>query len=844
MRYLLNIPLYVAIFTISLSPLAPAFAQEASGEGRRGREGRPDRSGDGNPDRPQRPDIEGDSQPDGGDRPRRPMPPVDPTPEPTPIPMPQPEPPTPSAPSVDRPRPMPMPAPTPVAPTPPAPTPPAPTGPSQTEIEAAHALGVQDGRMKAKADAIPKGTQEGRQNGAREGRSEGFERCEKIERQRAHADGYQRGFERGRVEGREDGFHVGTKEGRERGGSEGYADGKSRADQDAKTHATAPATAEGEYDADRSDARPKGEQDGIVAGDRNARETADRVDYARGRKHYRDSRWAEKVENEDTFAQREQQTNGRKSSFTFAQMNGRVKEMLAAAQAWKNGMGSLATNRDGGRSFPSTQENAAYSQGYQSGYADEYQREYGRTYRREYNESKARGERDGCEEARRRDYRFAEREGIRQGRDEGYADAFERARRRAFKESYDVSFADSSRSSYESHYQVFYRDHFSRIRARAYEAAYNTLYNQAHRAAKEARYREVYPEYARLAFSRGVADETEDFQLRPVRLLEAEATETIRNGLYEPGEAVRLRIKLRSFSGDSLLGRDIKVVVKEITNGSSVISEGEALLARDLKAKSSTQVSEILELYMNHSSVNQKRDFQVKAFYQGREVGEKIISITSRYMVDVKFASAPKLLEGMKAKLAIKVKNQSNQPTDETALLKVNANTSELELLKKEISIGVLQPGQERVIEVEAIGRSRKAVLELPIILEVRFGAGRRVGLQDAKTTVEMVNDYRIMADTNAVAALKKKGLVRLNYSIKNVGSKNALKGLQLKVSFTNPDGFRVIGPNPQFVSPLRNGQSLKFTVPVLVKDNNGGGTVELEVQENGRTTVINRNQF
>jgi len=533
-----------------------------------------------------------------------------------------------------------------------------------------------------------------------------------------------------------------------------------------------------------------------------------------------------------------------KSSFTFAQVNDRMKNMLAAAQSWKNGMGALATNLGGSRSFPSAQENAAYSHGYQSGYSDEYQREFGRIYQREYKEAKTRAERQGCEEARRRDYQFAEREGRRQGRDEGYAEAFERARRHAFKESYEVSFAHSSRSAYDSHYRGFYRDHFARIRAEAYEAAYNSLYKQAYRAAKEAKYLEVYPRYAQLAFNRGVADETEDFQLRPVRLLEAEATETIQNGVFEPGEAVRLRLRLRSFSGEAVLGRDVKVVVKELTPGSSVISEKEVLLAKDLKAKSSTKVSEILEFYMNHSSVNQKRDFQVKAFYQGREVGEKIVSITSRYMVDVKFASAPRLLEGMKAKLAIKVRNQSNRPTDEATLLNISLDSAELELLQKEVSLGALQPGQEKVVEVEAIGRSRKAVLELPIILEVRLGAGRRVGLQDARTTVDLINDYRIMADTTAVAALKKKGLVRLNYSIKNVGSKNALKGLQLKISFSNPQGFRVIGPNPQFVSPLRNGQSLKFTVPIMVRDNNAGGIVELEVQENGRTTVINRNQF
>lgn len=42
----------------------------------------------------------------------------------------------------------------------------------------------------------------------------------------------------------------------------------------------------------------------------------------------------------------------------------------------------------------------------------------------------------------------------------------------------------------------------------------------------------------------------------------------------------------------------------------------------------------------------------------------------------------------------------------------------------------------------------------------------------------------------------------------------------------------------------MQKGQSVVFTLPVLVKNSNAGGTLELEVQEDGEAAVIHRVNF
>ncbi|MGZ3698240.1 MAG: hypothetical protein ACXWP5_08900, partial [Bdellovibrionota bacterium] len=255
--------------------------------------------------------------------------------------------------------------------------------------------------------------------------------------------------------------------------------------------------------------------------------------------------------------------------------------------------------------------------------------------------------------------------------------------------------------------------------------------------------------------------------------------------------------------------------------------------------------SEALEFHMNENAVNQARQFRVTLTYQGRNVGEQILNITARFMLDLQYAQSLQLKEGLEAPIQVRVRNQSNVPTDAGLKVTFTSDPNILQVVKGEVQVGVLQPGESRVIEFTAIDRGTGSVVEAPMVFQASTAEGRRVGLIDGEQRIPLVNDYRISLSTGA-GALRSNGVTRVQYTITNVSSRLLLKGMQLKVSVLGDasKNFVVIGPNPQYLTPLIQGQSLSFEVPSLVTAGNSGGTLQLELQEDGRTVVINRTDF
>jgi hypothetical protein len=146
------------------------------------------------------------------------------------------------------------------------------------------------------------------------------------------------------------------------------------------------------------------------------------------------------------------------------------------------------------------------------------------------------------------------------------------------------------------------------------------------------------------------------------------------------------------------------------------------------------------------------------------------------------------------------------------------------------------------------IARTSEAVLNLPIALSANIGS-RRVGSLDLSQQVPLVNDYRIRI-TNKLDALRKSGVTRANYVIQNVSSRLQFKGLQLVARVKDGRGVelsqitRVIGPNPQYLMPLSRGRSVNFLVPINVMSEIQGGTLELELMEDGNTVTIHQAKF
>ena len=132
----------------------------------------------------------------------------------------------------------------------------------------------------------------------------------------------------------------------------------------------------------------------------------------------------------------------------------------------------------------------------------------------------------------------------------------------------------------------------------------------------------------------------------------------------------------------------------------------------------------------------------------------------------------------------------------------------------------------------------------VPLLFEAA-GSGRRWGLLDLTKELPVVNDYSIRLSSD-VAALKRQGVARLEYVIRNESSRLGFQGLQLhaRILGSSTAEFQVIGPNPLLLSPLVPGQAVSFLVPVLALRDGLAGTLELEVKENGQTVVIHRKEF
>jgi hypothetical protein len=473
------------------------------------------------------------------------------------------------------------------------------------------------------------------------------------------------------------------------------------------------------------------------------------------------------------------------------------------------------------------------SQAYDQSYAGAYNSAYSAAYSR------------GCLSAKNQNYR----DDYDRGYQAGYRAAFDREYRRSYDDyyarAYSSEFVSASRETYKREYPSRYQWHFENARAQAFARRVNELYAASFDRAKKIKYDAAYPSYAAQEYARGRADEAADFQARPVRLLAASLQETIINGVFEPGELLHARIELRNFES-SISGRDLRVTIQALDSSLSIISQSESTLRLDLRARSLTRVMGLLEFRMNENAVKKTTAFVIRAEYQGRNIGMQTVSIQPQFLVELTWAEAPKLREGIESVIKLKAKNNGNVALSAGAQVLFNSKPDLLEITREQALMSALSPGGEQVLEFAAIARKSGSSIAIPVVFQALQGADRRrIGLLDETREIPLANDYRIEILT-ALENLRKPGVTRVEYRITNVGERAAPKGLQLKLA-VNGDAsanFSAVGPNPQYLSPLSAGKSSKFVMPVMSREVNLGGQLELQVQENGRTVVVHRKDF
>ena len=498
---------------------------------------------------------------------------------------------------------------------------------------------------------------------------------------------------------------------------------------------------------------------------------------------------------------------------------------------------------DDSRRWPTPEERAAYGVAYRKGYSDGFRGSYMTMFDRTYQPARAAGDQAGCADAQRQDYRPVYDRGFVEGRDRAYKAAYDAEFRSAADAAYRASFPPASAAAYAQAYPALYNQHFEAARAQAYASRVNQVYQASYEQARQARYNQVYPGYAQTAYNRGKADETADFQSRPVRLLSAEVIETIPNGVYEPGETLRLKVSLRNFLGGTLKGGDVRLQLRSQDSG-VVISEADATLVRDLRSKSVTAVTDAMEMRLLESAANRTVKLTLTVLYQGRNVGSQDLSLRPQFIADIKLAGDISLKEGMPTTVRVSVRNQSDVTTDSSFKLGLIWDSAKVQVVNPEVTVGVLAPNQARTVEFTVIGRTLDNSISAPIAVQA-ISSGRRIGLTDFSRSVPVLNDYRIDLK-NSISSLRSGGMVRAQYSLKNVSSRFLFKGLQLKIRVLDAQGravsaVQVIGPNPQYLQPVAKGTSVEFVIPLVSQGLLNGGILELEVQEDGQTVVIHQ---
>ena len=712
---------------------------------------------------------------------------------------------------------------------------PAPQQPTPYDIERARDLGRQDARPDGEREGNERGSRDGESEGYEDGRKSGYDQCFEEAKRDAYESGYMAGNREGENAGYRDGAVDGERDGLRDGKREGITDGNQRADRDAEIAAQGPGSAKGREEANQTNAEQIGYNEGLKAGEIRARATAVKVDYARGRKDLKEERYSEAVENNDSFAQ--------KKPFAFSEMGARVMSLAAAgipATPWPD-----CRYCNMRRSFRTPQETEAYRSAYTNMYQSSFRTSYDSTYRTYHDLGFRSGKDRGCRDAKNQDFRRYYDNGFDTGRNDGYRREHKRSYDLSYKSAYDRRFREASDDTYRDTYRSYYDNHFEKARSSAYQARYKELYDIGFGRGDDENFRRYYPAYAKQEYQRGRDDEAKDFDEQPVRFVSAEITETIVNGLYEPGEPLRFQIQLRNFAAKTVDSNDIVLSVQAFDSEGAVVSEPVSKLAQSLRSKSLTRITEVSDFVLTEEALRRAGMVVLTVSNKGKQVSSKTFNLQASYLVGMEFVERPKLSEGLASTIKVRVKNQSSSVASGPVKVELLSDSAKIELVQKENLISDIPPGGFKIVEFVAIARTPESSPRIPLALLATSETSRRVGAMDFSGDVPVLNDYRISVD-GETTSLRKSGITRIPYKIRNISSRLLFKGLQLRVRVLNndTDDFVIMGPNPQYLTPLDNGQSLTFVFPVLVKNSNAGATIELEVQEDGRTTVIHRLNF
>lgn len=707
-------------------------------------------------------------------------------------------------------------------------------------------------RAEGRADGTPDGEREGRERGGadgvdsgkRKGYQQGYDQCLNQRKQQAYDQGYFEGQNRGEQEGSRDGQFRGYADGLQLGEADGRRDGDRRAEGQASRDAESPGRAKGRQEADATDSFQKGMAAGAIAGEQRARDTALKQDYPRGRSDHQALRFAEPIrsENSEDLA-RQPAPQGAPAGNRSAAPQQRFGLQMMMVDASASPDFRYARER---RQYPDPAKAAAYSEGYRAGYIAGFKSAYSSEFSRSEQLALAQGREKGCQAANLVNVRWNYELGVRQGYELHYRRAFDYSYSLAYRMSYDQAFPRASADSYRQNYSGHYNRAFENFRADAYRTRVDELYRDGYAREESATFGRNYPAHAARENARGVADEVQEFIARPVRSVEFGTREEFADKVFEPGERVDFSFRLRNFSDQDLAGSDLRFEV-EVSDASITPLRAKDSATQSIPARGAIRVQGILPVRFNEEGLGKTSTVTLRAYWRGQLVDSRTASFRIQNRAVLEFAEKPSLREGLETTLKVKVSNVSSAPISGPIAVELRADSTKVELLDTRAALATLEAGESRVVEFRVIGRTELDSENLPFAVQVTDGSRKRVVARDFTGAVPVINDYRVKVAS--VSGAFKEGVSRIQYVVRNASSRLLFSSLELHARMLDASGavrsdVTWIGFNPQYLMPLERGEQARFVVPVFLKSAAQGGSIELEVRENGVPVVIHRTRL
>lgn len=402
--------------------------------------------------------------------------------------------------------------------------------PAHHGYEQGKQAGLREGRDRVGRDAY--------RDGESDGYAAGLVQGQQLLLEAAVAQGLKQGANEGSVLGQQEGRENGLRRGEQAGRADGEAKAREAASLAATKAVAEQAKTDGQARALAADPKADGQRAGEEAGLQRAKAQAQEIDFAKARQDYRAKQFSSPPKSRQEV---------RQAPLALNSDPWRLRQEAAGL------LGRASCPPPDWRYLRYGSDNEEYQRAYRSGYAEGVRQGFDEEYDREYRHGHDRAFSLGLSSASVVNLQSAVDQAYQDGFSQAHREAFEKADRAAHQEAFQAAFEAAYGATYAVSYPKFEAEQYKSQEQAAFEALYRPIHQEWFARQQEAAFEKEYPEQAKLAYDAGWKFEAADFNLRPVRLLQAWVSPTEVDGLG------LLSVRIRNFSDQTVAGNRLRV---------------------------------------------------------------------------------------------------------------------------------------------------------------------------------------------------------------------------------------------------------------------------------------------